>query len=150
MSALCLMSCTILAFVLQWKISIFGISPDLTATVVYYIGINSSSNRATLLGSIIGIIEDSLGGGMLGPNLLGKGMVGFFSPFVSGRPFRWTPLLGMVSIFILTVTDSLVVYLSKAIFETPPALPAAVIPTLIIQGLINLTIGAFLRPKNVD
>ncbi|GAB4415992.1 MAG: hypothetical protein OHK0032_12130 [Thermodesulfovibrionales bacterium] len=150
MRVVCLISGFILLLVLQTKITIFGIAPDLTAAVAYYLGINNGSNRGALLGSIIGIIEDSIGGGMLGPNLLGKGMVGFFSSFVSGRPFRWTPLLGMVSIFILTIADSFVVYLSRVVFETTPAPLSAAIPALLIQGLINSTIGAFLRPKNAD
>src|SRR5512147_2878549 len=109
-----------LAFLLQIKISILGVPPDLTAAVAYYFGITGGSTKGVLFGSLIGLIEDSVGGSILGPNLLGKGLVGFFSSFMSGSPLRWTPLLGIVSLAILTLMDGSIILLSRAIFDTMP------------------------------
>ena len=139
-----------LAFVIQAKISIFGIPPDITVGLAYYLGLNSGATKGLLFGSFIGILEDSVAGTILGPNLLGKGMVGFCSSFLSGTLFRWTPLLGMVSLFLLTILDGVAVFLSRAIFETPPSTFSSGFFTILMQGFLNAIIGFMLRPKNVD
>lgn len=139
-----------LAFLLQIKISILGVSPDLTAAVAYYFGITGGSTKGVLFGSLIGAIEDSVGGSILGPNLLGKGLVGFFSSFMSGSPLRWTPFLGIVSLAILTLMDGSIILLSRAIFDAMPTSLSSGILTLLGQGLFNGVIGIFIRPKNVD
>jgi rod shape-determining protein MreD len=139
-----------LAFVIQTKISIFGVPPDITAAVAYYLGLNSGATKGLLFGSFIGLVEDSVGGTILGPNLLGKGMVGFFASFLSGTLFRWTPMLGMVSLVILTVLDGVVVFWTRAVFETAPASFSTGFVTSLMQGLLNAIIGFVIRPKNVD
>lgn len=150
MKAILLLLGITLAFVIQTKISILGVSPDLTAVAAYFLGIKGGTTKGIFFGSIIGIIEDSIGGNILGPNFLGKGVVGFFSSFSSGSLFRWTPLLGAVSLFVLTVIDGLVVLSSRITLETAPTSLSSGIFTLFIQGLFNLPIGIFIRPKNVD
>ncbi|HWR59572.1 MAG TPA: rod shape-determining protein MreD [Thermodesulfovibrionales bacterium] len=139
-----------LALVLQMKVSVFGVSPDLTAVVAYYFGIKEGATRGIFFGSLIGIIEDSVSGVVLGPNLLGKALVGFFSSFMSGTLFRWTPLLGMVSIFVLTVLDGIVVVLSRTIFESVLFSPSRLGFVLFGQAVLNLSLGVFIRPRNVD
>jgi len=142
--------CVMLAFLLQTKVSVLGISPDLTAAVAYYFGITGGSTKGVLFGSLIGAIEDSMGGSILGPNLLGKGLVGFFSSFMSGSLFRWTPLLGIVSLAILTLMDGCIILLSRAIFDAMPTSLSGGILALLVQGLFNGIIGIFIRPRNVD
>ena len=140
----------ILTFLLQARISVLGVSPDLTAAVAYYFGVTGGSAKGVLFGSLIGVIEDSVGGTILGPNLLGKGMVGFFSSFMSGSLFRWTPFLGVISLMALTFMDGSIILLSRAIFDAMPTSLSNGIITLLVQGLLNGILGIFLRPKNVD
>ena len=142
-----------LAFLFQTKISVLGVSPNLTAAVAYYFGITGGSTKGVLFGSLIGVIEDSMGGNILGPNLLGKGMVGFFSSFMSGMSgslFRWTPFLGSVSLVTLTLMDGSIILLSRAIFDAMPTSLSSGIFALLVQGLFNGIIGIFIRPSNVD
>ncbi len=139
-----------LAFVIQTKISFFGVSPDLTAVAAYYFGIKGGPLRGIFFGSLIGMAEDSVGGIILGPNLLGKGLVGFFSSFMSGSLFRWTPLLGIVSLFALTILDGVTVVVSRAIFESASSSLTRSVLVVISQGLFNIFFGIFIRPKNVD
>lgn len=140
----------VLAFLLQTRISIFGVSPDLTAVVAYYFGITGGSTKGVIFGSLIGVIEDSVGGTILGPNLLGKGMVGFFSSFMSGSLFRWTPFLGAASLVILTLMDGSIILLSRAIFDAMPTSLSNGMFAFFVQGLFNGIIGIFVRPRNVD
>ena len=135
---------------LQTKVSIFGIPPALTVALVYYFGINNSPAKGLLFGAMIGMVEDSIAGSMLGPNLLGKGMVGFFSSYMYGRLFRWTPLFGVIGLFMLTIMDGLAVLLSHIMFKAVHVPTNKVMAILLIQGLINSVFGIFLRPKNVE
>jgi rod shape-determining protein MreD len=142
--------CIAFAFVIQAKVSLFGVSPDLTAVVAYYFGIRGGSTKGILGGSLVGIIEDSVEGIVLGPNLLGKGVVGFFSSFIAGSLFRWTPLLGMISLFVLTVIDGVLVVSSRSIFELAPSSMSRLALVLLGQGIINMFLGILIRPRNVD
>ena len=145
-----LSTCIVAAFVIQSRVSLFGVTPNMTVLVAYYLGIKGGAVRGMALGSMIGVIEDSVGGSILGPNLMGKGMVGFLASFSSGSLLRWTPLLGMIAIFSLTVMDGAVVFLSRSIFGASPGPASAGIPTLLAQGFLNLVTGIFIKPRNVD
>ncbi len=140
-----------LSFFLQARISVLGVSPDLTALVVYYAGIKYGETRGLLSGVLIGALEDGLSSFIIGPNLLGKGMVGFFSAFfISGGFFRWTPLLGMIALSFFTVLDNSVVFLSRTLFDKMPAAPSSALFITIMQSVMNALAGIFIRPHNVD
>lgn len=138
------------AFIVHSQVSFWGVAPNLTVVVAYAVGIYAGPARGVLLGSAIGMLEDSITGNILGPNLLGKGMAGFLASFNTGSLFRWTPFLGMLSLFSLTLLDGVVVWSSRTIFETSPATMSRGFFTILMQGMMNITIGIFLRPHNVD
>lgn len=141
---------TVLALLLQTKVSIFGAAPALTVLLACYAGITGGTTKGMAAGSILGIIEDGISGGMIGPNLLGKGMAGFFSSYISGGVFRWTPLLGMLALFIFTVMDGFAVFLSRGIYETLPSSPGRMVLTLATQATLNAFAGIFMKPKGTD
>lgn len=140
----------IMAFVIQSKVTIFGIPPSLTVTVPYYVGLRNGPRKGILTGSLIGMIEDSLSGNILGPHLLGKGIVGFSGSFFSGSLFRWTPILGMIGLFSLTILDGLTVLIIKMIFNIQLIPTSRFITTVLFQGIMNMVAGVFLRPENAE
>lgn len=137
-----------LAFLFESRISIFGAQPDLAAAIAYYFGLKNGETKGMLFGSFIGLIGDSLSGGILGPNILGKGMVGFLSAFMSGSFFRWTPVLGVIGIFLLTALNGIIVFLSKTIFEHMPTSIPSAISIIFTAAIINSLFGIFMRPQN--
>jgi rod shape-determining protein MreD len=140
-----------LAFLSQSHISILEVSPNLTALAVYFIGMRHGRTQGLASGVIIGAIEDSLSSGMLGPNMLAKGLVGFLSAsFISGNFLIWTPLSGTVAAALLTFTDNAVVILSLALFDKFPTHPSTALFTTTMQSLMNAPAGIFIRPQNVD
>jgi len=139
---------TLLTFIIQGSISLFDITPNLTVILACYAGIRKREVKGMFLGSLIGIVEDSLSGSFLGPNLLSKGLVGYLSSFIYSRFFIWTPMLGIISISILTLIDSFVVFLSKGIFDMMPVTFGAAAFILAIQSLLNAPFGILLKPKN--
>jgi rod shape-determining protein MreD len=137
-------------FFIEERISIFHVAPNFTALLVYYVGIRKGGTEGLFLGSIIGTIQDSLSSALLGPNLLSKGIVGYFSSFMSGSFFRWTPLLGAIGIGVLTIVDDTIVFVTRSFFDRMPTGIKAAAFKIIIQSLINVPIGLFLRPKNIQ
>lgn len=148
MKPVCLLLSVLLSFILKTNVSVFDVSLNLTVAVVYFVGINSGTTRGVLIGSAVGIIEDSIAGGMLGPHLLGKGLVGFFSSMLLGRFVRWTPLLGFLGLFFIAILDGLIVYLVRFVYEPMPSSFLRVALIILMQGLMNSVFGFFLRPKN--
>ncbi len=136
------------AFLLESRISIFGAQPDLAAAIAYYFGLKNGETKGMLFGSFIGLIGDSLSGGILGPNILGKGMVGFLSAFMSGSFFRWTPVLGVIGISLLTALNGIIVFLSKTLFEHMPTSIPSAMSIIFTAALINSLLGIFMRPQN--
>ena len=140
-----------LAFLLQGSISILAVSPNLTALVVYFIGIRHGRTQGLVSGVLIGALEDSLSSGMIGPNMLAKGLVGFLSAsFISGNFLIWTPLSGTIAAAFLTLTDNTVVFLSLTLFDKLPTHPSTALFATTMQSLMNAPAGFFMRPKNVD
>jgi rod shape-determining protein MreD len=140
-----------IAFLLQSGISVLGIFPNLTVLVVYYIGIRQGSTKGLLSGVLIGAVEDSLSSAILGPNMLAKGMVGFFSAsFISGNVLIWTPVLGVIAAAFLTFTDNVIGFLSVSMFYKLPTNPSSALFAATMQSLINAPAGIFMRPKNAE
>jgi rod shape-determining protein MreD len=137
-------------FFIEERISIFHVAPNFTVLLVYYAGIRKGGLEGLFLGSFIGTVEDSLSGAFLGPNLLSKGIVGYFSSFMSGSFFRWTPLLGAIGIGVITLVDNTIVFTTRSFFDRMPTSIKAAAFKIIIQSLINIPLGLFLRPKNVQ
>ncbi len=134
-------------FIIQGGISIFDITPNFTAVLVCYAGIKKREVKGMFLGSLIGIIEDNLASPFLGPNLLSKGLIGYLSSFIYSRFFVWTPVLGMISISVLTLTDGFVVLMARSIFDKMPVSFGAAAFVITIQSLLNAPFGIFLKPK---
>lgn len=140
-----------LSFFLQGRISVLGISPDLTALLAYYAGIKYRETKGLLLGAVIGALEDSISLSILGPNMLSKGIIGFSSSvFITGGFFRWTPLLGIIFISLLTLIDKSVVFLSRSLFDNMPATFSTALFVSLMQALLNAPAGIFIRPKHAE
>jgi rod shape-determining protein MreD len=140
----------LLTFILQRRLSLFGVAPNLTFVLVYYAGIREGGFSGIILGSLVGSIEDSLSGAFFGPHFLSKGLVGYFSSFMSGSFFRWTPILGAIGIAALTIIDSAVVFASRSFFDSIPVSIGAAVLIIAIQTLFNAPLGILVRPKNTD
>jgi len=139
------------AFLLQSRVSIIGVSPNLTVLIVYLIGIRYGRTIGLFSGVLIGALQDSLSSAMLGPNMLAKGMVGFLSAsFISGHFLIWTPVLGAIAAAFLTFTDNTVVFLCLSLFDKLPAHFSTALLTSTMQALMNAPAGIFMRPKNAD
>lgn len=142
---------TILSFVIQGQVSVFGISPDMTALLAYYAGIRHGETKGMFIGVLIGLLQDISSPSIIGPNLLAKGMIGFFSSlFISGGIFRWTPLFGVIALCLLTVLDNAVVFWSTSVFDSAQTTLSSFAYIAVMQALLNACAGIFIRPKHEE
>jgi rod shape-determining protein MreD len=140
----------LVSLLLQARLTPFGIPLALTVVVAYYAGVRFGSGRGLLAGSCLGLLEDSLLGGIVGPNLLAKGVIGFFASLVSGGLFQWTPLLGIVAMAIATLIEGLIVLLATIAYGSLPAPVPAAVGAIVLQSLINAPAGYFIRPEGAE
>lgn len=140
-----------LAFVVESKVRVLGIIRlNLTVIFIYYIGLKYGPTRGLLFGTSLGIVADSVAGGIMGPNLLGKAVAGYFAAFLKSGMFIWTPLLGFVSLLALTFVDGAVSFFSTQIFVEPPTTISNAFIIMFWQGAINSIAGLFIKPRDED
>ncbi|GBE36686.1 hypothetical protein BMS3Bbin07_00836 [bacterium BMS3Bbin07] len=133
-------------FLLQSVISIDIIRVNLTLLLVYYFGLRRGELQGAAVGISVGFLEDTLSGQLIGPGMLGKGLVGILPAYLSEGFFIWTPLLGMLAVFTLTVVDETVVYTSLSLFSQRPAPLPDFIGLTIVKALINAPFGWLIKP----
>ena len=136
-----------LVLVVQGSLSIFDVTPNFTVVLACYIGIKKREIKGMSFGALLGIIEDNLASTFLGPNMLSKGLIGYFSSLMYSRFFVWTPVLGVISVAVLTMADGFVVLMARGIFDKMPVNFGAAAFVILIQSLLNAPFGIFLKPK---
>jgi rod shape-determining protein MreD len=136
-----------LALIMQGSLSLFDIMPNFTVLLAFYAGIKYGDIRGLAIGAVMGIVEDSLSGAFIGPNLLSKGLVGYMSSFLYQKFFVWSPLLGTISVAMFTFADSLTVFFLRSIFDRMPVSAGAALLIIGVQSLLNAPFGLFLKPR---
>jgi rod shape-determining protein MreD len=140
-----------MVFFLQGRVSVLGVTPDLTAVLAYYAGMRLGETRGLFAGMLFGGLQDVLAQSIVGPNLLGKGAVGFLSAsFLSGGILRWTPTLGIVVISLFTLADNAVVFLARSLFDRVPEAFLTAGFAAVMQAILNAPLGIFIRPPHAD
>ncbi|HEB75722.1 MAG TPA: rod shape-determining protein MreD [Nitrospirae bacterium] len=132
-------------FLLQSVISVGPMKLNLTLLLVYYAGLRRGELAGVAIGIPVGFLEDALSGGLIGPGMLGKGLVGILPAYLSEGFFIWTPILGMLAVFTLTVIDETVVYTSLALFSQRPAPVLDFLALTLLKASINAPFGWLLR-----
>ncbi|GAB4483907.1 MAG: hypothetical protein OHK006_06570 [Thermodesulfovibrionales bacterium] len=139
------------AFLIEQNVSFLAVTPNLTALIIYAIGIRHGEVRGLLAGLVIGFVEDTLALGMIGPHMLGSSLVGFFSSyFLAGSVLRWTPVLGVLALAFLSLADNLSVFMALSVFQSPPSGTGTAAYISVMQAILNAPFGIFCRPKHAD
>lgn len=140
-----------LALIIQSRLSLLGVSPNITILLAYFAGIRYGTSKGLFIGALIGAVEDSVSSLFLGPHMLSKGIVGYAASFmISGGFFRWTPILGMILLSMLTLTDNAVGFISRTVFDRMPDALSSMFFMSVMQSLLNAPAGIFLRPSDEE
>lgn len=104
--------------------------------------------KGAAFGALIGLIEDSLSGQIIGPGVVSKGMAGLVIAILfSDVLFRWTPLLGCLALFCLTLMDGMTVMGIRLLLDSMTIDSAGAIQAVFIQAVVNSPLGVIMRPR---
>ncbi|GAB4390541.1 MAG: hypothetical protein Kow0025_23270 [Thermodesulfovibrionales bacterium] len=138
----------VVCFVVETRLAPAGLRLNLTLLPVYWAGLRHGPARGLLTGALVGAALDSISGGILGPSMLGKGLAGYLASLMTGGLFRWTPVLGLLGLAVLTVADGAVSYASLAAFAQAPAPAGEAALAIAAQGVMNSIAGLYIRPDH--
>lgn len=149
-----------LAILFQPKITIFDFPLNLTIILVYAFAIMapplqsasmsftdvSAEIRGSSFGAAIGLIEDAMSGTIPGLNVLSKGLIGFVSSIIYRDLFsQWTPLIGGIVLFVLTLVDGIIVILTGYFIAGINIGGTTAIQMIFIQAVINFLLGCLIK-----
>ncbi len=134
------------AFVIDSKVVLLGVRPDLVALLAYGAGLKYGPKKGIVFGSLLGLVSDSISGGLLGPGLLGKGMTGYLASLFSGGLFRWSPLFGLCGAGFLTFLDRAFSFTAVSVFDVMPAGGLHALGMMVAPAALNSIGGVFIRP----
>lgn len=137
-------------FVLEARVSVFGVRPSAIVLVVYWFGLKEGPVKGIAYGAVLGAVADGVSGGILGPGMLGKGLVGYFASSLSRGVFRWTPLSGLLWAGALSALDGAITFTSLTVFDRQPSTVLFASVVVIVQTLVNSLAGMFIRPGDGD
>ncbi len=153
-----------LIFLAQTQIVIFNMPLNLAVVIVYAFGIKSLEKAKTdkysgkyssigleiksaAFGACVGLLEDIIAGGILGPAFLSKGIIGLLTIVIfTDIVFKWTPLIGIIVMTILTIFDNIIVTGLQMLFAGTSISYFKVLQILFVQALINIPFGIIFRP----
>jgi|WetSurMetagenome_2_1015567.scaffolds.fasta_scaffold00084_7 hypothetical protein len=153
-------SAALFAFLLQPKITVFDFPLNLTLVLVYAFAVItpplksdgksftdvSAEIRGSAFGSVVGLLEDLMSGLLPGINLLSKGLTGFLSVVIFRDIIsQWTPLIGGIAIFVLTLIDGVIVVVVSQLVMNIDISEFAAIQIVFAQAVINLPLGCLLK-----
>ena len=124
--------------------SFWGVTPDLILVWVVYCGVRFSRAGGIGAGIALGLIQDSLSGGLLGVNTLSKGLIAYFFSTLKDKFF----VQGVIPIGIFlvcsTIFDGLVFYFSMATILKGEVASSFLYQLLPVYSIYNALIGPFM------
>ncbi len=121
-----------------------GVTPDLILIWVVYCGVRFSRAGGIGAGISMGLIQDSLSGGLLGVNTLSKSLIGYFFSTLKGKFF----VEGMIPIGIFLVLssifDGVVFYFTMGTLLKGEVASSFLYQSLPIFCIYNALMGPFL------
>ena len=125
-------------------LSIGGVIPDLVLIWVVYCGVHCTRTMGIVSGIVMGILQDSLSGGLMGLNTLSKSFIGFFFAALKDKFF----VEGVVPIAFFLVAsslfDGLVFYFSMNTVLKGEVASSFLYQSLPAYSIYNGTVGPIL------
>ncbi len=131
--------------ILQTFLSLWRVRLNLTILPVYFISLKRGTTEGTAFGALTGLLEDILSGGIIGPSLLSKGLSGMIISYIPGVFYYWRPMIGLVSMVLITVFDDIVVYICLSLFAGQPVPFGNFVSLTLGRALFNAPFGLFFR-----
>lgn len=93
-----------------------GVRPDFVIVLVCTYALKYGYAKGAAYGALTGLIIDTMGGFILGPNIISKSLAALLIRMVRGKIFQWNMLVHTIIIALIVMVDILIVYLCHEIF----------------------------------
>lgn len=118
--------------------------PDVALLVAVYGGLIYSPSGAAALGFSVGLLQETLAGGLIGVNALLKGLTGLVWVRLWSQVFGDGMLVQLPLLAMLTSVDGVVFFTASQLLSAPSATWDVLLPLLGRQLLSNLIAGPVL------
>ncbi|NLJ73156.1 MAG: rod shape-determining protein MreD [Syntrophomonadaceae bacterium] len=119
--------------------SIKGAIPNmLLIFVVFYALLNGKRKNAAIYGFLCGLLEDLYIGRFIGINALALGITAFLIASVEGRVFKENLLVGIITVIVGTIINSVILFLLSLISYKLLNLDTGIFINMWYQSLYNL------------
>ncbi|MBI3092160.1 MAG: rod shape-determining protein MreD [Candidatus Tectomicrobia bacterium] len=117
--------------------ALWGARPDLCLIATVYFGLYWNLNRSLVVGAVLGLLQDTLGSGLVGTNLLTKAVFVFSLGLVQRHLRSTTWLTQLVVTSFLSLVDG-VFFLGLTRTVSPATVGAAqALPLLLLQIVVS-------------
>lgn len=126
-----------------------GIKPDLVLVLVCFYALRFGQLEGIVFGTITGMLIDSAGGSILGPNILGKAAAAFLITTLKENLFQWNIYINTLIIMLLSVLDVFLTYIcyeffSKISFADRPLMIS--VTQIFYTSAASVILYVFLKP----
>lgn len=140
--AVALIAVVVVQGILSFKFKVFGYF-DLPLICSVYYGFTLGNPIASIvIGSALGLMQDSLSGAVLGSNGLTKTLIGFAAATAGAKFNVDQPITRIIALFLFTIGDGLLVsILGLMVGSTPSATYSSPIGTWLLSATFNALLG---------
>ena len=121
-----------------------GVTPDLALIWVVYCAVRYSRAGGIGAGITMGLIQDSLSGGLLGVNTLSKSLIAYFFSTLKDKFFVEGVIPIGIFLILSSLFDGLVFYFSMGTILKGEVAPSFLYQSLPVYSIYNALIGPFM------
>ena len=125
-------------------LSLGGVTPDPVLIFVIYCGIHFQKNNGLKMGILVGFIQDSLSGGLLGINTLSKGLIGLFFSALKDKIIVEGVLPIIYFLFVASLIDGTIYFVTTTSLMGTQIKVDSFFYRIVFFGIYNAVIGLFL------
>jgi rod shape-determining protein MreD len=143
--AIALVAVVVIQGILSFKFRVFGYF-DLPLICCVYYGFTLGNPIASIvIGSSLGLMQDSLSGAALGANGLSKTLIGFFAATAVSKFAVDQPITRVLALFLFSVGDDLLVtILGLMVGPSSGATYSGAVTTWLLSATFNTLLGLVL------
>jgi len=140
-----LVAVVVIQGILSFKFKVFGYF-DLPLICCVYYGFTLGNPIASIvIGSALGLMQDSLSGAVLGANGLSKTLIGFFAATAGSRFAVDQPITRVLALFLFSIGDDLLVtILGLMVAPTANTTYSGAVSDWLISATFNMLLGLIL------
>jgi rod shape-determining protein MreD len=123
-------------------VTIAGVTPDLPLIMVILLALRRGPEFGCVAGFFTGLLQDAVGGGLVGVQAMTKAVIGFGIGTAGSRLRVSQPLVQIPGLVVLTVVEGLARFALLQIFRFPAPFDEVMMYVVLPQALCNGFIGA--------